>query len=386
MSPESLTSIRQAVDRASSTTGEAERYHPSLMEHRPAAPASTTGAVTPSRTTRWLSWLFGAAVLGAVVGGALHFSEGQAFLRLADRAQPWWLGIAAALQAGTYLSQGWIWRIVGAAADCGLSRKAALELAFAKLFADQALPSAGLSSSVLIAKALEQRHLPPPTVNASVLVNIASYHLAYVIALSAALVMLRQRGDTNALVIVTAALFLVFSLGLSVLVLALSGPRHSLHPGPLRRVRALRTMFEFIAGADVRLVRSSGLLARAVGLQLAIVLLDAATVWTLIQALGSTASASGVFASFMVASLFRTMGVVPGGLGTFEASSVLMLRMVGVDVAVALSATLLFRGLSFWLPMLPGYWCSRRVLAARAPAVSGVVTPETPTKKALSRP
>jgi P-type Mg2+ transporter len=35
---------------------------------------------------------------------------------------------------------------------------------------------------------------------------------------------------------------------------------------------------------------------------------------------------------------------------------VLMLRMVGIDVAVALSATLLFRGLSFWLPMLPGYW------------------------------
>lgn len=52
---------------------------------------------------------------------------------------------------------------------------------------------------------------------------------------------------------------------------------------------------------------------------------------------------------------------------TFEATSVLMLRMVGIDVAVALSATLLFRGLSFWLPMLPGYWCSRRVLAAPGP-------------------
>ena len=51
----------------------------------------------------------------------------------------------------------------------------------------------------------------------------------------------------------------------------------------------------------------------------------------------------------------------------FEATSVLMLRMVGIDVAVALSATLLFRGLRFWLPMFPGYWCSRRVLAAPGP-------------------
>ena len=44
----------------------------------------------------------------------------------------------------------------------------------------------------------------------------------------------------------------------------------------------------------------------------------------------------------MIASLFRTMGIIPGGLGTFEATSVLMLRMVGVDLAVALAATLSF--------------------------------------------
>ncbi|MBL8138998.1 MAG: flippase-like domain-containing protein [Acidobacteria bacterium] len=70
----------------------------------------------------------------------------------------------------------------------------------------------------------------------------------------------------------------------------------------------------------------------------------------------------------MIASLFRTVGIVPGGLGTFEATSVLMLRMLGIDVAVALSATLLFRGFSFWLPMVPGYWCSRRVLAGPGPS------------------
>jgi Mg2+-importing ATPase len=97
------------------------------------------------------------------------------------------------------------------------------------------------------------------------------------------------------------------------------------------------------------------------------VLLDAATFWVLLRALGVTASVGGVFVSFMIASLFRTMGIVPGGLGTFEATSVLMLRMVGIDVAVALSATLLFRGLSFWLPMLPGYWCSHRLLVAPGP-------------------
>jgi len=36
--------------------------------------------------------------------------------------------------------------------------------------------------------------------------------------------------------------------------------------------------------------------------------------------------------------------------------------MVGIPTAVALTATLAFRGFSFWLPMLPGFWFSRHVL------------------------
>src|SRR4029079_15403130 len=69
-------------------------------------------------------------------------------------------------------------------------------------------------------------------------------------------------------------------------------------------------------------------------------------------------------------------GIVPDGLGTFEATSVSMLRMVGIDVAVALSATLLFRGLSFWLPMLPGYWCTHRLLITPEPTCRSVISGE----------
>ena len=331
---------------------------------------------TSSHGARWLSWLLGAAMLVAVVAAALHFSEERAFVRLAEGAEPWWLVVAVLLQAGTYFAQGAIWRRVGDAAGAHLSRKTAFELSLAKLFADQALPSAGLSSSILIAKALEQRHVPPPAVKAAVLINIASYHLAYVVALAGALVIVARHEQANALVVVTAVAFLLFSLGLSTAVLALSGHRHERLANRFRTLPAVRTMLDFLAGADARLVRSLRLLTHTTALQVGIVLLDAATVWVLIAALGVTASVTGVFASFMIASLFRTMGIIPGGLGTFEATSVLMLRMVGVDLAVALAATLLFRGLSFWLPMLPGYWFSRRAIAPTS--VAGAETPRAP--------
>jgi len=68
-----------------------------------------------------------------------------------------------------------------------------------------------------------------------------------------------------------------------------------------------------------------------------------------------------MFATFMIANLVRTVSFIPGGLGTFEAGAVVMLNLDGISVAVGLSTALLFRGLTFFLPMAPGLWFSRRV-------------------------
>lgn len=311
---------------------------------------------------RWPSWLLGSALLAVVVGAALHFTEERAFVQLVERAEPWWVLAAAALQAATYAAQGLIWRSVGTAAGQSVPLGRAIELSLVKVFADQALPSAGVSSSIMVARALERHHVPAPAVKAAVLVNLATYHLAYSAALCAALALMAAGGRNNPVVLTSAGAFILFSLALSGAVLALPGRRPRWLVAAVRRIPALGRALDYVAGADARLARSPRVVAEAVGLQTAIVLLDATTMWTLILALGVAASPSGVFVSFMIASLFRTIGIVPGGLGTFEATSVLMLRTVGVDLAVALAATLLFRGLSFWLPMLPGYWYSSRAL------------------------
>ena len=55
-----------------------------------------------------------------------------------------------------------------------------------------------------------------------------------------------------------------------------------------------------------------------------------------------------------------TLGPIPLGLGTFEAACVGMLSLLGVAIETALAATLLLRGLTFWLPMVPGLWLAKR--------------------------
>ena len=45
----------------------------------------------------------------------------------------------------------------------------------------------------------------------------------------------------------------------------------------------------------------------------------------------------------------------PGGLGAVEAALAGGLTIAGLDSGIAVSAVLLFRLITFWIPTLPGY-------------------------------
>lgn len=318
-------------------------------------------AITPN--AYWLSWMLGGAILIAVVFAAVHVSEGRAFVGVAERAKPWWLLLAVCLQGATYLAQGEIFRRVRRAAAYRLPLKAAYELSLAKLFIDQALPSGGIGSTIMVAKALERRAVPRAVVAASMVINIASYHAAYVVCLGVALAITAARGETRLPVLLVSVLFLAFSVAVTAGLLFLSGRDIDRVAAKLQRFHALRNALVFVKDADPHLTRHPRLLVEAVVWQTAIFVLDAGSMWVLIESLGTTAAPGAVFASFMISSVFRTVGIVPGGLGTFEATSVWTLNMMGVAIPIGLAATLLFRRLSFWLPMLPGWWVSRRIAA-----------------------
>jgi len=329
------------------------------------SPAGVRGAVPSGSKARWFTWLFGLAVLGVVVLVAAHFSEGRRVLAHARHVQPRWILVAGLLQAATYLGQGQIWRIVTRAGQVPVSMATAYRLSIARLFIDQALPSAGLSGTVVMVKSLEQQGIPMPVVMAGVVIDTASCYASYVVGLLAALVVSVVQHQATRLVLLVAVPFIPFALALIFGFIRLAGRP----PGPLARrlsrFRFLRRGLLLLEQADPRLARSRGLVVRAGLYQLAVIVLDAATVWVLILGLGVTASAGGVFVSFMISTLTRLVGIAPGGLGTYEATSVLTLSMIGVSVPIALSATLLFRGMSFWLPLLPGLWYSRRYMAPR---------------------
>jgi Mg2+-importing ATPase len=322
------------------------------------------------------SWLLGISVLAAVVVVALRATELSDFVALAERARLGPLAVAFALQGATYVAQGLIWSAVARAGGRVLPFRTTYELSLAKLFLDQALPSAGVSGTLLVAKSLAESGMPRSTVAAGVLVNTVSYYAAYELSLAAALVVMLAEYQVSPVVACVSVAFGAFGIALIVFVLSLGSRRFAGLRARLLRWGLARGAHELLTDVDLNLARRPVLLLQAAACQLAIFVLDAATLWALIAALGVAAPVGGVFASSVISNLLRSFGLVPGGLGTFEAASVFTLKVIGLDVSVALAATLLFRGLTFWLPMAPGIWFCRRAVRPKRSAARGPTIPQ----------
>ena len=68
-----------------------------------------------------------------------------------------------------------------------------------------------------------------------------------------------------------------------------------------------------------------------------------------------------VGAVYLVASLIAAASPTPGGLGAIEAATIAGLTGIGISSGPAVSAVLVYRLATYWLPVLPG-WYSWRLL------------------------
>jgi uncharacterized protein (TIRG00374 family) len=308
--------------------------------------------------SRWWMWFLAIAIIAGVVAIATHYGDVLMLFQLMRKAKPRWLAAALVAQAITYFTQAEIWRIVGKKTGTALPLSLLYKLALSKLFVDQALPSAGVSGTVVVAKSLSGRGLSDGAVVAAVVINTTSFFSSYVVALGIALVIVIESGRANSLVVYASLAFMILGAGLTAGMLALTPERLSHIPKRIQRFRFVQNALKDVQNADSNLVRDAWLQTVAGFYQLLTFLLDAATLWMLTYSLGGQASLKGVFAAFMIANLFRTISFIPGGLGTFEAGVIYMLKTDGVAYSTGLAAALLFRGITFFLPMAPGMWFS----------------------------
>src|SRR6478672_3605240 len=304
--------------------------------------------------SNWRMWLLAALLVAGLVLATLHWGDVKKFAALLTHSKPLWLGLAALLQLGTYLGLSAQWWL---ALRRGRNRRPLGELfrlALAKYFADQVVPTAGVSGNVVLVDRLVRLGVPRGTAVAALLLQVIAYYGSYAAGALWILVVLWWKDRASLLLTSAVLIFLAVAATIPALILWLHRRGQKQLPRWISGWSKTRNFMKLIGEAPRKLIRDPSLIAWLILLNLLVFVADAATMQACLLALGVHAPLSAGYTAFMMASIAVILGPIPMGLGSFEAVSVAMLRLFGVPFEAAISATLLFRGFTLWLPLIPG--------------------------------
>jgi uncharacterized protein (TIRG00374 family) len=305
------------------------------------------------------SWLVGLGAIVAVVVFSARLGKTQELAHLIRTMRPEWVAVATGLQALTYACDATIWMRVLARAGTPQPFGRMYGLSIARQFARQAIPSAGLSGDALLVRALSKYGVQLEASMTALVLNLFAFYASFATCAVAATVVFSAADAVRRSLMVVAIPFAVLVIAIPALLAWLVRTGGGRRRTWWRRVPILKHVLGAFGKARVDLLKDRTLVAQVVSLQLLTWACDAGTLVALLAGLGVDAPVIGGFAAFILASAAELVGPMPGGLGAFEGGCILGLRAFGVPVETALLATLVLRGFTFWLPMLPGIFVAR---------------------------
>lgn len=305
-------------------------------------------------SSTWRSWLLAVLLIAGLIVAVLHWGDVKKFAGLLKTARPLWLAAALALQIGTYAGLSAQWWLTLRKAATPRKPLDLFRLTFAKHFADQVMPTAGVSGNVVLIDRLVSLGVPRGNAVAALLLQVIAFYASYAAGALWVLVLLWWKNRASLLLAGAVLIFLVVATGIPALTLWVHRRGQKRPPKWIARWSKARHFFELVGKAPRKLLRDPRLIGGLIGLNGIVFLCDAATMQACVLALGVHAPLSAGYIAFMMAAIAVILGPIPMGLGSFEAVSVAMLRLSGVPFEAAFSATLLFRGFTLWLPLVPG--------------------------------
>ncbi|GLX95512.1 membrane protein [Herbidospora sp. NBRC 101105] len=135
---------------------------------------------------------------------------------------------------------------------------------------------------------------------------------------------------------------------------------------PLRRIvsKRVRALFSGVVPRLLDVLQSPSKIIEAVTGTVMVTVCFVICLAACVKAFGGELSITAVAVVFLAGNAIGSAAPTPGGLGAVEASLIFGLTVAGLPKETATSAVLLFRVLTFWLPVLPGWaaftWLQRK--------------------------
>jgi uncharacterized protein (TIRG00374 family) len=341
-----------------------------------AAP-DATGASDPTATPRERTHLV--LLLQLLVAAAsvaflwLHRGELPTTAHEVRRADPVWLLAGVGLLALFLLASGRLHRAGQRAAGWTLGTGRAVRLAAAAAFLNEITKSAGVAGAgCFVGEARRQRRARAPVV-AGYAAAMLGNETAFVAVLAVAVLVLLRSGALSPPVLIGVALFAVYLGGRLALALGVGDVRRvaAIPAGVWARMpiaqrrRASRSTPHPPLADEVQEVMS---VLRAcprralpiVGWGLVMEALGVAMVAVSMAAVGLAFAPSRAVVVYGLAILFGIVGILPGGVGVVEITTVAVLTSLGADPSRAAAAVVIFRCFELWLPGLVGALAAAR--------------------------
>ncbi|MBI3739189.1 MAG: flippase-like domain-containing protein [Chloroflexi bacterium] len=302
----------------------------------------------------------------------LSFSELQSIILTLQRASPWFLALAIAVQAAWYFVLGWTFQSIYGLLGLKESRRHLALVAAAGSFVNVVTPSAGVGALAIFITDGRSRSHPPGKVTVAGALYLLLDEAAFLCVLALGMIVLIRRNNlglgeiTAALILLAIACVLTFLLYLGYRsadrlgnVLAKTArvvnrtARPFIHREYLSETRAHSFASEIADGLGSlpekpRSLIPPFLLSLANKTLLMVILIFA------FMAFEVPFSAGTIVGGFAIAYLFLIVSPTPSGIGVVEGVMSVALGSLGVDFSQAVIITLTYRGITFWLPLAVG--------------------------------
>ncbi|MFC5745491.1 lysylphosphatidylglycerol synthase domain-containing protein [Actinomadura rugatobispora] len=267
-------------------------------------------------------------------------------VRLVAGAEWWWMGVALAAAALTYLAAAFmLMGFVPEKLPLGQTVLAQVAASFVKLVAPAAVSGVALNTRYLQRSGVR----PGPavaSVGASQLMGMVMHILLLIVfgfVTGSVNTATRDLAPSRTIVIVLLALAVLAGVALTI-------PR-------VRRFAAgrLKSMFSGVVPRLVDVLQSPKKIITGLGGSLLLTVAFVVCLDASIRAFGGSLPWTAVVVVFLTANAVGSAAPTPGGLGAVETALTVALTISGLTAETATSAVLLFRLLTLWLPVLPGW-------------------------------
>lgn len=326
----------------------------------------------------WSFLLFFIFISISLIFIIIYSPEIKKELALLRKVTPFWLIAALFGQVMTYIFTAFVYLVLLKIFKVHQTPplKDLFKASIISLFFNQTIPSAGISGNTFFFHFLARFNISKKTIISLILGELLVFYAAMetiiVTLLLLCLIVIREMKIYKN----TLAAGLIVYLGFAVAVM-LAGRKNTLN-----RIYEKATKSKFVRKALQRIGRrvaterhsakeiqlseiiknNKPQLASAFLLQLLVVAADGFTLYVIFLGVGHPVSPLIILLAFICTKIISLLPFLPGALLLYESSMSFFLTNAGIPIGIAIIATLVYRMLSFWLPMPVGAFLYRKWL------------------------